>query len=92
MANPFVYAGNSPNQSGLVYDMVPVTPNDSTDNLGAGNIAIGLYIASGGTVVFLNKDGNERTVVVPDYHTLTCSVKRVKSTGTTATGIHALVV
>jgi len=91
MANPFVYT-NSPNQSGLVYDMIEVTPADGTDNVGAGNIAIGLYIEAGGSVTFLNKDGNERTVIVPDYHTLTCSVKRVKSTGTTATGIHALVV
>lgn len=91
MANPFVYT-NSPNQSGLVYDMVPVTPNDSTDNVGAGNVAIGLYIQTGGDIVILNKDGNERTVTVPDYFYLTCSVKRVKSTGTTATGIHALVV
>ena len=91
MANPFVYT-NSPNQSGLVYDMIEVTPSDGTDNVGAGNIAIGLYIEAGGSVTFLNKDDNERTVIVPDYHTLTCSVKRVKSTGTTATGIHALVV
>jgi len=91
MANPFVYT-NSPNQSGLVYDMVPVTPSDSIDNVGAGNIAIGLYIETGGSIVFLNKDGNERTITVPDFHTLTCSVKRVKSTGTTATGINALVV
>ena len=91
MANPFVYT-NSPNQSGLVYDMIEVTPADGTDNVGAGNIAIGLYIEAGGSVTFLNKDDNERTVIVPDYHTLTCSVKRVKSTGTTATGIHALVV
>jgi len=91
MANPFVYT-NSPNQSGLVYDMVPVTVSDVTDNVGAGNIAIGLYVEAGGDVVFLNKDGNERTVTVPDYFYLTCSIKRVKSTGTTATGIHALVV
>lgn len=91
MANPFVYT-NSPNQSGLVYDMVPVTPNDSTDNVGAGNIAIGLYVETGGVIAFQNKDGNERSVNVPDYHTLTCSIKRVKATGTTATGIHALVV
>ena len=91
MANPFVYT-NSPNQSGLVYDMIEVTPSDSTDNVGTGNVAIGLYIEAGGSVTFLNKDDNERTVIVPDYHTLTCSVKRVKSTGTTATGIHALVV
>lgn len=91
MSNPFIYE-NAPNQSGLVIDMVEVTTNDSTDNVGSGNIAIGLYIETGGDVVFLNKDGNERTVTVPDFHTLTCSVKRVKSTGTTATGIHALVV
>ena len=91
MANPFIYE-NAPNQSGLVIDMVEVTTNDSTDNVGSGNIAIGLFIETGGDVVFLNKDGNERTVTVPDFHTLTCSVKRVKSTGTTATGIHALVV
>lgn len=91
MANPFIYE-NAPNQSGLVIDMIEVTTSDSTDNVGSGNIAIGLYIETGGTVVFLNKDDNERTVIVPDFHTITCSVKRVKSTGTTASGIHALVV
>ena len=91
MANPFIYT-NSPNQSGLVYDMIPVTPNDATDNVGAGNVAIGLYIETAGVVVFLNKDGNERTVTVPATFYLTCSVSRVKTTGTTATGIHALVV
>lgn len=92
MSNPFDFAGNFIEEPGLVYDMVPVTPNDSTDNVGTGNVALGLYVEAGGAVVFLNKDGNERTVVVPDFYTLTCSVKRVKATGTTATGIHALVV
>ena len=90
MANPFHNRG--PNEFGLVHDMIEVTNSDSTDNVGTGNIAVGLYIEVGGTVVFLNKDGNERTVVVPDNFYLTCSIKRVKSTGTTATGIHALVV
>ena len=89
MANPFHNRG--PNEFGLVHDMIEVTNSDSTDNVGTGNIAVGLYIEVGGTVVFLNKDGNERTVVVPDNFYLTCSVKRVKATGTTATGIHALV-
>jgi hypothetical protein len=89
MANPFHNRG--PNEFGLIHDMIEVTNNDSADNVGTGNIAVGLYIEVGGTVVFLNKDGNERTVVVPDNFYLTCSVKRVKSTGTTATGIHALV-
>ena len=89
MANPFHNRG--PNEFGLVHDMIEVSTSDSTDNVGEGNIAVGLYIEVGGTVVFLNKDGNERTVVVPDNFYLTCSVKRVKSSGTTATGIHALV-
>jgi hypothetical protein len=91
MSDPFSYV-NKINTTGLVYDMVPVTPNDSTNNVGAGNVAIGLYITTGGDVVFLNKDGVERTVTVPDSFYLICSVSRVKSTGTTATGIHALVV
>jgi hypothetical protein len=89
MANPFHNRG--PNEFGLVHDMLEVSASDSTDNVGTGNIAVGLYIEVGGTVVFLNKDGNERTVVVPDNFYLTCSVSRVKSSGTTATGIHALV-
>lgn len=90
MSNPFKGIGG--HLHGLVYDLVPVTPNDSTDNVGTGNIAIGLYVETGGDVVFLTKDGTERTVTVPDFFYLISSVSRVKSTGTTATGIHALVV
>ena len=91
MSDPFSYI-NKLNATGLVYDLYPVTPNDSTDNVGTGNVAIGLYIETGGTVVYLNKDGSERTVVVPDAFYLISSVSRVKSTGTTASGLHALVV
>jgi len=91
MSDPFSYI-NKINTTGLVYDLYPVTPNDSTDNVGAGNVAIGLYIETGGTVVFLNKDDIERTVTVPDFFYLISSVSRVKLTGTSATGIHALVV
>ena len=91
MSDPFSYI-NKINATRLVYDLYPVTPNDSTDNVGTGNVAIGLYIETGGTVVYINKEGTERTVVVPDYFYLISSVARVKSTGTTATGIHALVV
>jgi hypothetical protein len=46
--------------------MIPVTPNDSTDNVGAGNVAIGLYIETGGDVVFLNKDDNTHNVMIAD--------------------------
>lgn len=90
MANPF--KGSPVELHGLVYDMIPVTKSDSTDNVGEGNIAIGLYITAAGNVSFQNKDGNTRTVTVPANYTLVCSVKRVLDTGTTATGIHALVV
>jgi hypothetical protein len=89
MANPF--EGVSGQLNGSVYDMVPVTPADGSDNLGTGNIAIGLYVTGEGNVTFHNKDGVSRTVTVPDNFYLICSIKRVLSTGTTATGIHALV-
>ena len=90
MSNPF--KGAPPQLHGLVYDMVPVTPNNTTDNVGDGNIAIGLYITGAGDVSFQNKDGVVRTVTVPANFYLVCSVKRVMSTDTDATGIHALVV
>lgn len=90
MSNPFKNVGG--HLHGLVYDMIEVTPNDGSDNVGTGNVAVGLYIESAGDVSFLNKDGSTRTVAVPDNFYLVCSVKRVKSTGTTASGIHALVV
>lgn len=94
MANPFLYSGqgSAPNSTGLVYDMVPVTPADGADNVGAGNIAIGLYCTAAGDVSFHNKDGVTRTVTVPANFYLVCSVKRVLLTGTTSTGIHAMVV
>jgi len=89
MSNPF--EGVSGQLNGSVYDMVPVTKNDNADNLGTGNIAIGLYITGEGNVTFHNKDGVSRTVAVPNNFYLICSIRRVLSTGTTATGIHAMV-
>jgi hypothetical protein len=71
--------------------MVPVTPSDDTDNVGVGNVAVGLYVETGGVVVFVTKAGTERTITVGDLSYLTCSITRVKATGTTATGVHALV-
>lgn len=90
MSNPF--KGSPPQLHGMVYDMIPVIPNDGTDNVGTGNIAVGLYVTNAGDVSFENKDGATRTVTVPDNFYLVCSVKRVKATNTTASGIHALVV
>ena len=86
MSNPF--EGKRGHLNGSVIDMLPVTPNDSTD---LSSVGIGLYITVGGAVTFHNVDGVSRTVTVPDNFYLICSVKRVLATGTAATGIHALI-
>lgn len=89
MANPF--KGLSTNPTGLVRNWVAVTPNDSTDNVGTGNVAIGLYVTVAGNVNWLDVDGNEVTATFPGNSYLNGSVARVKSAGTTATGIFALI-
>lgn len=96
MSNPF--RGIGENLQGIPADMIPVTPNDNADNLGTdpangeSNTAIGLYVQTGGVVVMTTLRGQDRTVTVPDNFYLVCGLTRVKSTGTTATGIFALVV
>ena len=80
--------------SGLVRDWIPVTTSDSTDNMGisAENQVVGFYVTSGGSVVF-TVDGIDRTVSFPSNFYVPCSnVTRIKSTGTTATGIFSLVI
>jgi hypothetical protein len=86
MSNPF--EGKRGHLNGSVTDMLPVTPNDSTD---LSSVGIGLYITGAGDVTFHNVDGVSRTIAVPNNFYLICSVKRVLSTSTTATGIHALI-
>lgn len=79
---------------GQVRDWIPVTPNDSTNNMGASavNTVIGFYVTVGGAVVF-TVDGVDRTVTFPSNFYVTCAgVSRIKATGTTATGIHSLVI
>ena len=79
---------------GLARDWVPVTPNDGTDNMtsGSGDIVVGFYVTVGGAVAFIT-EGGTRTVTYLSGTIVPCSgVTRIKSTGTTATGIHALVV
>ena len=90
-ANPF--KGVGANLTGTVVDMAPVTPNDSLDTapFDGGVVSIGLYITVGGAVKFTTARGEDRTITVPSNFYLVCSCKRVFATGTTATGIHALV-
>jgi len=73
--------------AGIPSDYVPVTPNDSTDNVPTSGV-IGLYVGGAGDVVITNNAGFDRTIAVTDSAYLPLmSLTRVKSTGTTATGI-----
>ena len=74
--------------SGPVTDALPVSPDDLTD---LPNVAVGLYVETGGTVSIVTVTGETRTIAVADFSILPIGVRRVRATGTTATGIHALV-
>lgn len=74
--------------NGMVADIIAVTPSDTVDIDG---FVVGLYVTDGGDVSF-ETQGGTRTITVPDNFTLTCVVKRVNDTGTTATGIHAYII
>ena len=90
-SNPFAKALQT-NPTGLVRNWVAVTTSDSADNVGTGNVAIGLYVTVGGTVTWIDYDGNTiGPVTVPSNFYVTAAVTRVKATGTAATGIFALI-
>jgi hypothetical protein len=91
MNNPFVSpsSARSPIYAGIASDAVPVIPSDSVDLPQA---ASGLYIEAAGAVAFITASGVARTVNVPAFFVLPCGVSRVLASGTTATGIHALVI
>lgn len=87
MSNPF--ANRTPALSGPATDIVAVTPDDNTD---LADVAIALYVETGGTVSMVTERGNSRTVLVSGNQILPVGVRRVNATGTTATGIHAMVI
>ncbi|MEL6769216.1 MAG: hypothetical protein AAFP17_18705 [Pseudomonadota bacterium] len=87
MDNPFAGRAGSPTGPGI--DYVPVTPNDITD---FDDVAVALYVETGGAVNFVSVKGGTRSVQLPNYGYLLCGVSRVNATGTTASGIHAIVV
>lgn len=86
MTNPFSNRAISLN--GPATDIAPVTPDDGQ---ALAQVAIALYVETGGTLVITPVHGPDRTVRVADHAILPVGVSRVKATGTTATGIHALV-
>ncbi len=86
MANPFQNRALS--ISGPATDISPVVPDDVAD---LSEMAIAIYVEGGGAISFTTASGQSRSVQVTDYSLLPVGVKRVNATGTTATGIHALV-
>lgn len=87
MHNPFETRSTSLSGPGI--DYAPVTPDDGAD---LPIVAISLFVETGGAVTFVSQKGQTRTVNLPDYGYLTCGVRRVQATGTTASGIHAITV
>lgn len=87
MTNPFKNRATTLN--GPATDLVPVTPSDTLDLT---DVALSLYVETGGVVSFESVGGQARSVVVGDLSILPVGVVRVNATGTTATGIHAFTV
>ena len=87
MTNPFKNRTSS--LSGPATDMLPVVPNDAVD---LSEIAVALYIEAGGTLSLVTARGNDRVVTVADRSILPVGVRKVNATGTSANGIHAMVI
>lgn len=75
--------------SGPGSDYIPVTPSDVAD---LSEEAASLYVERGGQIRFVTRRGEIRTLEVADFSWVLCFVRAVRDTGTTASGIHALVV
>lgn len=86
MTNPF--RNRTPALQGPATDIMPVIPDDNAD---FSAVAIALYVETGGDVSIETVAGGNRIVSIADTSILPVGVRRVNATGTTATGIHALV-
>lgn len=86
MTNPF--ANRAASIQGPARDLLPVTPDNNTD---LAQVAVALFVETGGTVSIVTVNGNTRTVTLPDFSLLPVGATRVMATNTSASGIHALV-
>lgn len=87
MTNPF--ENRAPSLSGPATDMLPVVPDDGTD---LPEVAIALYVETGGTLSLITARGGARSVTVADRSILPVGVRKVNASGTSASGIHAMVI
>lgn len=56
------------------------------------DVAIALYVETGGNLSVLTARGGVRNLTVANNSILPVGIKRVNASGTTATGIHAMVI
>lgn len=75
--------------AGPATDIIPVTPDDTTD---LPVMAMSVFVETGGVLRIVTRRGETREVLLDDQTLLPVVVRRVLATGTTATGVHALVV
>ena len=86
-------ANNPASRDSIAYltagmDLVPVTPNDSTDlATAARSIRCKPNTGVAGNVAFVALNGQSRTTEIAVGETLAVGAKRILSTGTTATGL-----
>ena len=72
-------------------DLIPVTPNDSTDLATAGRAIRCRPDGTAGTLRFRNAAGTQRDTAIAVGELLLVGVSRIHATGTTATGLEFLV-
>lgn len=74
-------------------DYQPVTPDDANDLASAGR-CFGLRVTGAGNIVVYmdGRTNNARTIAVVANETIYGAFSRVLATGTTATGLHAMVI
>ena len=84
-----VFASRSSSLQGPATDIRPVTPDDTA---AFEVVAAALYVETGGRLSFVTVAGEARDVEVADFSILPVGTRQVRATGTTASGIHALVV
>lgn len=87
MKDPF--ASSMSSLSGPARDILPVTPDNAAD---LPVVAVALYIEQGGSLTVTTVAGVQRTINVADWSILPLGVRRVWATGTSASGIGAMVV
>ncbi|WFE75337.1 hypothetical protein [Roseinatronobacter sp. S2] len=84
-----IFKSHALTPAGPATDILPVIPHDTED---LEHIASALYVEEGGALSIVTVRNEIRTVSVGDLALLPVGTRRVRATGTTASGIHALVV